>query len=146
MICERASRIDIRRRAPAWPVLWTPDGRRVTVTSTPCHFGGSRLWFVCPDCGRRCAILYPWRCRICAKGRYVSELLSPEHRMIKKAYRIRARLGQRRSDGLHGPFPGRPKGMHGKTYSRLIAKAEEIEFELLVIAGRRFGVVPDCLD
>lgn len=30
------------------------------LTSTPCHLGGERRWFVCPakGCGRRVAILY----------------------------------------------------------------------------------------
>lgn len=33
---------------------------RVTLSSTPCHFGGVRWWFICPskDCGRRVAVLY----------------------------------------------------------------------------------------
>ena len=32
----------------------------VAIQWTPCHYGGSRPWFICPakDCGRRVAILY----------------------------------------------------------------------------------------
>ena len=25
----------------------------VSTTSTPCHYGGTRPWFLCPNCGRR---------------------------------------------------------------------------------------------
>jgi hypothetical protein len=41
------------------------------LTSTAQHLGGVRWWWVCPDCGRRAAVLYApcglyWCCRRCA--------------------------------------------------------------------------------
>lgn len=30
----------------------------VTLTQTPCNFGGARSWFLCPGCNSRMAILY----------------------------------------------------------------------------------------
>lgn len=54
------------------------------LTSTPCHFGGSRYWFVCPlvvngrACERRCRILYLagradyFGCRECLRLTYQS--------------------------------------------------------------------------
>jgi Zn-finger protein len=33
-------------------------GVRIETTSTPCHFGGKRLWFICPFCKRRVGTLY----------------------------------------------------------------------------------------
>ena len=43
---------------------------------TACTFGGTRPWFSCPGCGRRCAILYPvagrFRCRVCQRLAYAS--------------------------------------------------------------------------
>ncbi len=46
---------------------------------TPCAFGGSRPWFLCPGegCGRRVAILYgptfPLLCRLCRDLAYASQ-------------------------------------------------------------------------
>ena len=44
---------------------------------TPCTFGGSRPWFLCPGCGRRVAILYgpglPLECRVCRGLGYASQ-------------------------------------------------------------------------
>lgn len=42
----------------------TPIGSRVSIATSSCHFGGSRLWFICPlsrngkPCQRRCRKLY----------------------------------------------------------------------------------------
>ena len=41
----------------------------VALTRTRCTFGGTRVWFTCPGCGTRCAVLYAFRrwfrCRTC---------------------------------------------------------------------------------
>jgi hypothetical protein len=41
---------------------------------TPCNYGGARPWWTCPECGRRCAIVYghPFACRRCANLAYKS--------------------------------------------------------------------------
>lgn len=48
----------------------------VSLTKTPCTFGGSRIWFCCPGCGGRCAVLYAvagyFRCRTCHQLAYWS--------------------------------------------------------------------------
>ena len=50
----------------------------VPVTSTPCHFGGSRPWVRCPLCGRRVGVLYArpnesrFLCRQCQHLAYFS--------------------------------------------------------------------------
>ncbi len=47
--------------------------------STPCNYGGKRWWFLCPDCGRRCRILYLpsnqvyFSCRVCHNLSYESQ-------------------------------------------------------------------------
>ena len=46
---------------------------RLTITTTATRFGGRRHWFRCPDCSRRCRILYGadrFRCRECLGARY----------------------------------------------------------------------------
>jgi hypothetical protein len=51
---------------------------QVPLTKTPCYFGGFRWWFICPDCGKRMAILYKPRysnfflCRQCHNLTYKS--------------------------------------------------------------------------
>src|SRR5262245_415967 len=41
---------------------YVADGRsvshRVEFTRTSCTLGGQRTWFTCPDCSRRCAVVY----------------------------------------------------------------------------------------
>ena len=42
---------------------------------TPCHFGGERVWFRCPDCSKRVAILHAfprYSCRNCHRLAYAS--------------------------------------------------------------------------
>ena len=56
---------------------------RIRLTETPCYFGGSRGWLVCPNCGRRVGKVYlptnlyrggqrvqGWLCRHCYKLSY----------------------------------------------------------------------------
>lgn len=49
---------------------------RICLLQTPCTFGGSRVWFSCPGCQHRRAILYAFRgafrCRTCHRLAYVS--------------------------------------------------------------------------
>ncbi|MBU6427256.1 hypothetical protein KGQ27_03420 [Patescibacteria group bacterium] len=33
-------------------------GKKISTTTTPCHFGGTRFWFICPGCSRRIGTLY----------------------------------------------------------------------------------------
>jgi hypothetical protein len=90
---------------------------------TPCNFGGERPWFNCPGsgCGRRVAVLYgPGRyflCRHCYDLRYESQREDESHRAMRRAQKIRERLGG--SANMMEPFPEKPKGMHWKTYERL---------------------------
>ena len=35
-----------------------PVNDEIEVERTPCHYGGTRPWFRCPRCARRCAVLY----------------------------------------------------------------------------------------
>jgi hypothetical protein len=102
----------------------------VPLTWTPCNFGGSRPWFVCPGrvngvaCGRRVAKLYLrhryFLCRHCHDLTYASRQDTDRDAALRKCRRIRWKLGG--SADLTEPFPKRPKGMHLRTYVRLIAE------------------------
>ena len=113
---------------------------RIVIQRTRCHFGGSRVWWFCPRCGRRCAILYGGRwflCRHCHGIRYRSQSLGKGERLLRKAERIRTRLGG--SGVVFDLFPDKPKGMHWRTYRRLRDEAEEAKARGLTLALGAFG-------
>lgn len=117
--------------------------RPVWLDWTPCGYGGSRAWFLCPapNCGRRVAILYYGRdvaCRCCRNLAYECQQESTKHRNLHAAAAIRIKLGG--SGSLAEPFPPKPKRMHWRTYRRLYIRAEQHEANffggLAVFVGR----------
>ncbi len=146
MICERTAQLDIRKLSKmvqAIPEIFNYDGERIVTTWTQTNFGGRRQWFLCPSCDRRCAIIYRrgagplWGCRECGGGRYLSERETQWERKLRKALKIRWRLGQK-NPSLMVPFPERPRGMHTATYERIRADAEQCEVEMLIEDFARF--------
>jgi len=116
------------------------DGRRyrerIRLTETPCHYGGSRFWFVCPSCGRRAGKVYlptnvyyngervtRWLCRRCY-GLTYEQRRSRRAPDLSRLYSERAsRLLERH--GLRVNRRGyfvRPAGMRRKTFDRLTAE------------------------
>lgn len=94
------------------PVMWTP-----------CRKGGERPWLYCFDCGCNVIKLYlgptgRFACRTCCGLVYASQYESAPSRAQSKADRILARLGL--SAGSAFPFT-RPKGMHHRTFERLLS-------------------------
>jgi hypothetical protein len=96
---------------------------------TPCHYGGERLWFLCPDCEHRVAVLYSagirFLCRKCSRLPYACQNETLQDRMIRKSRKIRRRLGA--SESLFDAIYTRPKGMHRRTFQRLRAEAQATE-------------------
>jgi len=80
------------------------------------------------------AILYKLRkhflCRYCYDLRYESQREDKKDRALRRAQKIRQRLGG--SANMMEPFPERPKGMHHDTYMRLFWEHHEAEWEHLV--------------
>mgnify|MGYP001610442022 CR=1 FL=1 len=103
----------------------------MALSYTPCHFGGTRVWFRCPGrgCGRRVAKLHlrneAFLCRDCNRLAYCSQRLTRSDRAIRQAIWIREKLGGEPS--LIGLFPTRPARMHRKTYSSLLERASRYE-------------------
>jgi hypothetical protein len=104
----------------------------VPIVTTKQRLGGERQWFEC-DCGERAAILYGPRfaCRRCRRIAYPSQRESPRFRALRRAQKIRAKLGG--SMSMIEPFPERPKGMHWRTYHRVWARC--LNFEQANLAG-----------
>jgi hypothetical protein len=122
-----------------------PDGaaepkyllQRVPIHRTKCHLGGERPWFNCivstdgKLCGRRAAKLYRvghlFACQHCLGLAYASQQEIPVRRAIRRAQKIKMRLGG--SDDPLEPLPQKPRGMHWRTYERLRAQADAADAE-----------------
>jgi hypothetical protein len=83
---------------------WEQTDYLIHLVRTPCHYGGERVWFLCParGCSRRVAILYGgniFACRHCYRLAYQSQRAQRYQRALSHAQAIRiktGRLGQSR--------------------------------------------------
>jgi hypothetical protein len=112
----------------------------VPIEWTRCNYGGERPWFRCPDrgCGRRCAILYGGRffsCRRCLGLVYQSQREDRSTRLMRKADKLRAKLGTEPSEDVED----KPPRMHWATFDRLVGDIERANYESLMSVGGLFG-------
>jgi hypothetical protein len=142
MICDHTPKLDVRELSKFYrplPDEFPFDDFILSTTWTETNFGGWRQWFLCPCCERRCAIIYRdgagprWGCRVCLKGRYLSEPMTPKDRRLHAAFKVRERLGQTKG-GILVRFPPKPKGMHWRTYEKNRIAALHRESEILLHA------------
>lgn len=116
------------RHRPRGKTKWVDHSDRVAINWTSCNFGGNRPWFRCPvsACERRCAILYGgarFACRKCAGLAYASQRECSGDRAARKLDKIRNRLGW--EPGFFNGPGSKPKGMHQRTFYRLLVQHEE---------------------
>lgn len=137
MICEAQMQVHIRQAPKPAPDVVFIDGQRVRIDRTPQHFGGTRAWFLCPACHRRCTVLYPVACRKCRGLYYQAEHLSPRDRATVKAQRLRMQLGAT-SGNLSLPIPAKPSRMRWHTY--LAARAAIKEADRKHLLGMWTGI------
>jgi hypothetical protein len=115
----------------------------IRLTSTPCPYGGRRLWFLCPTmaCRRRVAKLYlrdgSFRCRGCHRLAYASQREARCYQAMNRAHKIQQRLGG--PPGFAYPFPPKPKGMHWRTYDRWQLKFNEAVQADWGVTVKKFG-------
>lgn len=108
---------------------WQDRRLAVPLVHTACGFGGERPWFLCPNCGLRVAILYlggsgAFSCRHCLDLAYPSSREETLDRAFRRVDKLRARL--RWTPGIaHGAGP-KPRGMHWRTYERLVLEHERL--------------------
>ncbi len=119
--------LDYRTKGPG-DADWQPVRDRIPLDHTPCHYGGSRPWFLCPGCGGRRAVLYSvggrFRCVKCHDLAYSSTREEPWDRAIRRADTLRRKIGGRPGAEREWVLnwlvpPDRPKGMPWRTYDRL---------------------------
>ena len=119
---------------------WQSVEERVPLVATQQRLGGKRQWFECPGCGRRVRILYAagprFRCRRCHRLSYSSQSEGLADRANRGMSRIVKLLDpdERRND-----LPARPKGMHWRTYQRLVERFEFYDEQWTVQMLRRLA-------
>jgi hypothetical protein len=106
---------------------WEDVAEAVRIVRVPCRFGGSRPYFICPcvmdgvACGRRVAKLHSagryFLCRHCYRLTHTSQSEGTGDRALRRANKIRQRLGG--ESGTGAPFPPRPRNMRRSIYERL---------------------------
>lgn len=118
---------------------------KVRLATTTPHYGGKRFWFICPQTGKRTSILYSppgskwFASRHAYNLKYASQSEGPHDRVISRKFRLQGKLGGEN-------YYRKPKGMHQKTYDRLLGKywkaEEEADRWLCSEFQRRFGYLP----
>ncbi len=116
------------RRGEVTP--WESIRERIPLDRTPCPYGGSRPWFLCPRCFGRRAVLFGvggrFRCRGCHGLAYSSTREGEADRRRRRADELRRRIGCK--PGPHSA-PWKPKGMHWRTYERIVEEINAREYE-----------------
>lgn len=112
---------------------WQPVRQAITLAYTPCHYGGSKPWFLCPQCGRRVAVLVLggqfFLCRHCYHLPYASQCETPLDRGYRKVRKIHEKVGANLN--LTAPIRNKPKGMHWRTFERLCAAERGAQAQVL---------------
>lgn len=119
---------------------YDPYVEEVALNWEPCRFGGLRPFFVCPDCGEHTLHLYRlghFACRECHDLSYPSQRERESDRAQRRANKIRRRLGG--EPGWH-QVPSKPKGMHMRTYVKLVGEILEADAITDKYAVERFGL------
>jgi hypothetical protein len=111
---------------------------KIRLVRTYPRYGGVRFWFICPERGKRVAKLYlipsdgRFVSRHVYKVYYASQMKGKLDRAIDKKWKLLDKV-----EGKY--FPQRPKGMHQKTFDRIVDKftAQEESCDWMMI--QRFG-------
>lgn len=128
-----------RRTGEEWKSVTQP----VRLIWRTCRLGGRRPYFVCPYCASVREKLYisgQTACRKCHRLTYGSRREQPFDRYQRKAIKIQPRMSPPDWCNWDDP-PPKPKGMHQRTYQRLLDKhcaaveAAQVEFSAIM---RRF--------
>ncbi len=135
------------RHRPRGDSEWEAVEQPIHLEHTPCAYGGTRPWWLCPSCARRVAVLYGlgkfYACRHCYKLAYTSQGESIDDRASRRANRIRKRLGW--GAGILNGKGGKPKGMRWRTFDRLVTEHDAFVRVSLAVMERRFGMLRESI-
>jgi hypothetical protein len=122
---------------------WEPVEQAISFDRTPCNYGGTRTWFLCPRCLKRVAVLYGagkyFFCRHCYGLAYASQQEGKADRLLRKARKIRRRL--KASENFFEPILFKPKNMHQKTFDRLRHEADFTHNLSCLIMAQQLGMI-----
>lgn len=124
-------RYDVHHVRPTGPQRYP-----VSMVTTPCRFGGQRWRWICPATYRWVSNLYlpnggTGSCRgpggyrlgyACQRGTWLD-------RAHMRARRLHRKLGGDYS-GMYTAIPGKPKGMHWRTYAQITAELSEVAAQI----------------
>ncbi len=116
----------------------SPVTQRIRLAASPCRFGGVRWLAICPNTGRRVAHLYIGASGAFSRHAYGLAFDSQRECALDRSLRRRGKaLAKLKTDDPM--LTPRPKGMHFRTYERLLEEVwrEEGFFDVAVQA--RFG-------
>lgn len=103
---------------------WQPISEQIDLEATPCHYGSSRLWLICPTCQSRRRVLYSlggrFRCRQCHNLAYTSTRDDAHDRSLRRIRKLQKRLGSTTSELFE--VPPKPPGMHWDTYEGIASQ------------------------
>ena len=147
-----ADRVTLDYRNRTHGEQWQAMNYQVRLTQTACHYGGQRVWWLCPavGCGRKVALLYGgsvFACRHCQKLAYKCQREAPDDRATRRADKLRDRLGW--EAGILNGAGGKPKGMHWQTFWRLQASHDAHVMQALAVWRAKLGksvAMLDCIN
>lgn len=137
--------MEVKNKSVGVKITINNHAQQIDLTTTPCHYGRERYWFICPYCLSRKAILYlggsGLACRKCYRLSYSIENKTRSDRAIDGAFKINRRLG---FDGDIDCLGKKPKGMHWQTFINLIKRRNNYSLVFWEAIGlymnRRFGI------
>lgn len=111
---------------------WQAHTERVALRHVPRNFGGEESYFLCPKCARCVKRLYCGGirilCRTCHGLVHASTQERGDGRAIRRVRKLRRRIGADLGvESLIGP---KPKGMHYRTFERIVDAISSAEEEL----------------
>lgn len=119
---------------------WQSIEQKIPFDRTPCHYGGYRLWFLCPRCNRRVGILCSdgplFLCRHCYQLPYASQNETKLDCLVRGMHKLGDQIFEHYE---YGEGWGKKKGMHWKTYNRLLAQYERLDAQWGQIIVSKFG-------
>jgi len=120
---------------------WVNVAQSIAVSTTPCHFGGSRSWFHCERCERRCAVIYLgsslFLCRNCHSLPYESQTIGAIERLIHKKHKLGRRIYEIYEGGTGWK---RKKGMHSTTFDVLQRRYFDLDERISYAIGAMSGL------
>lgn len=123
---------------------WQDKDYLVRLELTPCAYGGERVWFLCPCCNRRVALLYGggmFACRQCHHLAYDCQSERSDDRACRQVDKLRERL--KWESGLLNGKGWKPKWMRWHTFRQLEVRHDEQMRRVVFGMRQRFGAEVD---